>query len=335
MNIESDMTPLDKAQTMLIRYPRFEELHQSIRECLVMSHYAGEPHCMSLEGVTGAGKSTLINTYLAAFPRYETETGSQIPIFYVPTPSPVTVKGMAATMLAALGDPAAYQGALWTMNTRLIHFLKVCRVQLVILDDFQHLVDAQTNRVLREVSNWLKTLIKETRLPFLVTGIEGEVVPILETNSQLSRLFAARETLEPFAWDNQDPQTQQNFARFVHYAEQGLGLMLSAELPRMELLYRLYAATNGVVGNMMNLLRQSTYLAQQTGQTTLTLAILSQAFRKRLGQHVGKPDPFLTASDPLFTVPQPLATDPPDSTGQRRWRRWPQSPSVAEVLKTR
>lgn len=332
MNQQQEMTPFDKAQTMLIRYPRFEELYQSIQECLVLSRHAGEPHCMSLEGVTGAGKSTLIRAYLAAFPRYETETGSQIPIFYMPTPSPVTVKGMAASMLTAMGDPAAHRGALWSMNVRLIHFLKVCGVQLVILDDFQHLVDAQTNRVLREVSDWLKTLIKETNLPFLVTGIEGEVEPILESNSQLSRLFAARERLTPFGWNPEQLETQQTFARFVHYAEQGVGLAFSEELPRGEWLYRLHYATNGVVGNVMNLLRQSAYLAQQRGETTLTLKLLSASFQKRLAKHVNKADPF---ASPSFAAPPMATSDPPSSIGNRSRRRKPKSWAAADVLKTK
>lgn len=332
MNDENKMTLLDKAQSMLIRYPRFEELHQSIRECVAMSRRAGEPHCMSLEGVTGAGKSTLIKAYLQAFPRYETETGTQIPVFYISTPSPVTVKGMAATMLAAMGDPAAHRGALWSINARLIHFLKACGVEIVILDDFQHLVDAKTNRILREVSDWLKTVIKATNVPFLVTGLEGEIEPILQSNSQLSRLFAARERLEPFTWRSDDPAPQQNFARFVQYAEQGLGLAFSEELSRVEWLYRLHYATDGVVGNVMNLLRQSAYMMEQTGDMTLTLAILSHAFQKRLHKHVGKADPF---DRPLCAAQHTTVSDPPESVGRRSRRRKQKPTTAAEVLTTR
>lgn len=52
-----------------------------------------------LSGRTGAGKSTLVKDYAAAFGRIETEEGTEIPVFYMQTPSPVTVKGMAAAML--------------------------------------------------------------------------------------------------------------------------------------------------------------------------------------------------------------------------------------------
>ena len=51
-------TWLTQANTALIRYPRFKALHQDMRECQELSRLSNEPCCLSLEGVTGAGKST-------------------------------------------------------------------------------------------------------------------------------------------------------------------------------------------------------------------------------------------------------------------------------------
>ena len=157
---------LTQVSAALIRYPRFKALHTDIHECQELSRLTHEPQCMSLEGVTGAGKSTLVRDYVALFPRRNESDGTRIPIFYAETPSPVTVKGMAASMLAHLGDPAACHGALWAMNYRLIRLMLDCQVELVILDDFHHLIDKETNRVLEQVSDWLKVLIKETGIPF-------------------------------------------------------------------------------------------------------------------------------------------------------------------------
>jgi energy-coupling factor transporter ATP-binding protein EcfA2 len=330
-------TNLGQANTALIRYPRFNELHQEIRMCQEISRMAGEPQCMSLEGVTGAGKSTLVRLYAEAFPRSYTAEGVKIPIFYMETPSPVTVKGMAARMLTELGDPAAHSGPLWSMNDRLIHYIgQACQVQLVILDDFHHLIDQETNRILEKVSDWLKVLIKETNVPFLVVGMAGKVEPILKANDQLSRLFAAREQLAPFSWDGTDKKSLRDFAAFIKYGEKGLGLPLSEEIPRQELLYRLHYATDGVVGNVMNLLRFATFLAQRQGTTQLSLTILSQAFAKRLQKHMAKRlNPFAVAADQLFIPPQPAPpSDPPDSTPKRSRRLKANQPSVTDVLKT-
>lgn len=289
--------------TALIRYPRFKELHRDIRECQEMSQLSDEPQCMALEGATGTGKTTLIRDYMSLFPRIEEENGTRVPIFYVETPSPVTVKGMAGTMLAQLGDPAAGRGTLWSMNFRLIRLMIDCQVELTVIDDFHHLIDKETNRILEQVSDWLKVLIKETGVMFLVVGISGKVERILESNAQLSRLFAMRETLEPFRCDPADEASVKEFARFVEYAEKSIQITLPETLPRWELLYRLHYATDGVVGNLMNLLRYAALIARNH-KISIDLPVLAKAFDKRISKHLkGKTNPFHLSNGARLIVP--------------------------------
>ena len=337
MENQQSVEPAGPTKATLIRYPRFNALHADIQMCQELSTTSGEPQCMALEGRPGAGKTTLVTTYAAAFPRYETAEGTKVPVFYVETPSPVTVKGMAARMLEVLGDPAAHKGPLWAMNARLIYYLKeACEVQLVILDDFHHLIDRKTRLILETVSDWLKVLIKETQLPFLVVGIDDEVRAILKTNAQLARLFAACEKLPPFQWEPQTEAGVKEFAAFIKYAEQGLDRPLSDEISRYELLHRLHYATEGVIGHVMNLLRQADFLAKEQQLDTLTLSILSQVFNKRFGeQFPTKINPFEVATNQSFVPPvvsPPPA--PPNSTNRRSTRRRPRTPPVTQILKT-
>ena len=283
-------SPTPNTWSVLIRYPRFVELHRLLTQCQQLTQAVGEPQCMSLEGQAGVGKSTWVQDYLRRFPRRQTRAGLQVPVLSLMVPAPATIKSITAAMLAALGDPAAHKGTQWSMAQRLVKFLPACKVQLVVLDDFHHLIDRERNRVLESVADWLKVLIKQTGTPFLVVGMEGTVEQILRPNAQLSRLFAVRETLRPFAW----PQQQAEFAKFVGYVERSLARPLTAALPREDLLQRLYLATDGVVGNVLNLWRYALWHAED--HATLELADLAWAYQTRLARHVGRSaNPFLDA----------------------------------------
>jgi energy-coupling factor transporter ATP-binding protein EcfA2 len=277
----------------VIRHPRFQELHVRITDCLEDTAEYGEPECLCLMGATGVGKTTLVRSYAAVFPRQETVMGTRSPVLYLETPHPITVKGMTSALLDALGDPLAFKGTQPEMNARLQNFLADCGVRLVILDDFHHLVDKQTNRVLRDVSEWLKVLIKNSGIVYLVVGIEGDVERILDANKQLSRLFV-REYLSPFDWRPDDPDGITDFARLISYIQSLLNVKLTEAEPRPIMLYRIHLATGGVMSNILNLFRQARRVQQRQDQEgkPLSLAVMAEAYRQRLQPHVGLDNPF-------------------------------------------
>jgi len=325
---------LARAHRAFIRYPRLDALHREISRCQQLSRLANEPQCMALEGATGTGKTTLIRHYAAAFPRTETTSGSRIPVLYVETPSPIRPKWAAAAMLERLGDPAADRGTFDAMNARLVALLQACAVELVILDDFHHVIDREKDQILALVADWLKVLIKNSGVPFLVVGIDGKVERILRANDQLSRLFASRETLAPFTWDTADAGSVAQFGRFVLLAEQAIGLPLTPGLARVALLGLLYAATGGVVANVMNLLRYAQVLALERGDASIELPDLWLAFEKRLAKHLaprrnpfpvpqadqGAPAARAGTSDPAAAQDAP---DPAEAVSRRSHRRGP------------
>jgi energy-coupling factor transporter ATP-binding protein EcfA2 len=285
------------ASGRIIQHPRFQELHARITECLEATADDGEPQCLCLIGETGVGKTTLVRSYAAAFPRYETRLGTRTPILYLETPHPITVKGMTSALLHALGDPRAFKGTQAEMNARLQSYLADCGTRLVILDDFHHLIDKQTNRILRDVSEWLKVLIKNTGIVYLVVGIEGEVERILTANLQLSRLFV-RERLRPFPWQPGNPETISDFARLISYVQTTLSVSLAETESLPVLLFRIHQATAGVMSHIMNLFRQANRIQRRQGDVKkpLTLDILAAAYAERLQAHVGRNNPFAQAT---------------------------------------
>jgi hypothetical protein len=281
-------------------------LHNLIKEKQAVSKITGEPQCIALMGLPGTGKSTILQTYTKAIGGNRDDTDKPLKVLYFETPSPATIKGVSSKILFALGDPLYEKGATWALNLRICRFLKARQVELVIMDDFHHLFESETPRALQQTSDWLKVLIKDSQVPFLVAGLEDKVMMILKENPQLSRLMASRETLHPLTLDPQHPDTLKEFSHFVQYVErEALGMPLSEELTRTEMLYRLHYATDGVVGNLMNLLREAMYVALKRKESQITLAILALCYDQRLKWHLrNRPNPFLLPpSEPLPPKP--------------------------------
>lgn len=322
---------------IMVRYPQFKRLLSLMDECRRESKYAAEPQCMCIEGETGAGKSTLAESLEKMYPRFDDEDRTVIPILYLLTPSPATVGAMLDALLDALGEPGGRRGTLPAKERRVKILLKQCRVEMVIFDDFQHLVDSETEYVLNHVSEWLKALIKLTKTPFVVMGMPGKVSQVINANKQLSRLFAAREEIKGFGWDEHDAAKQMEFARFVAYVESLSKFRLCPEMERIELLGRIHYATDGTVGNIMNLIRRAILLAHGDSTKDVGLHHFDLAFERRMRQHMkGKSNPFPVLIGARFAPPSnpERTSDSSDAVGSRGKGRKPRNPGISEVLST-
>lgn len=189
-------------------------------------------------------------------------------------------------------------------TSRLANLILDCETEMVTFDDFHNLINHDTDRVVGSASNWLKYLIKWTKKPFLVIGIEGRVRRILDSNPELSRLFAVRETLRPFAWDSADDIEE--FSIFVFCAEDIIGMKISPELDRLNMLYKMHYGTRGVAANVMNLLRSASRKALARGSHSIEAEDLAGAFDRVLREHVQRPiNPFV-AIDELLPEEKPI-----------------------------
>lgn len=154
-------------------------------------------------GETGAGKTTVVQTWLAQRGEKEREEGDRlsIPVLSVLMPSHARKKGAAAAFLGALHDPNPSRGTEWNMLVRLYRLMQVCQVRLIVVDKFQHIIDRETQRVLHDVADFLKDIINQTRVPMILVGKKGEAEAILRSNPQLDRRVGSPYVLGPFEWD--------------------------------------------------------------------------------------------------------------------------------------
>ncbi|MDT7806723.1 MAG: hypothetical protein QOJ70_536 [Acidobacteriota bacterium] len=276
---------LNMVERIYIAYPRSEGILAKIKHCHSYSSMSAEPECMLIIGDTGAGKTTLYRRYEQQHPRVETKERSIIPVLSSTIPVPATPKSLATKLLVKMGDPLAQSGTLLSQTLRLYVLLKRCEVRLIILDEFQHFIDRDSNKVLQTISDWLKELLNETRIPVVLIGMP-KCEQILAANRQLKRRFAIHETLEPFRWKHDDPQIEKtlrdDFRKFLSMLDKQLPLKERSHLADIEIAYRIYCATQGRVASIVNLIRRAVLITLSDGEELISMERLSRAYKERL-----------------------------------------------------
>jgi hypothetical protein len=279
-------------ETIRIWYPRMRLIYDAIAHIHDFNKLSAEPQCLMVVGPTGAGKSTLLRSYTATYPREPRLEVDRLPVLEVTVPARATIRNFATRLLLAVGDPLADKGTIGAMENRLLRFMKQCEVELLVLDDLQHFVDRDSERVLHDISNWLKNLVKETHTACVIAGLpEAELV--LNANPQLGRLFGDPHVLHPFTWDANRPETVAEFRLFLQTLEGMLPLPDRLPLTSVDVAWRCYVASEGCMAYLMNLIRRATQRALVLERPALDLTLLAEAFDHRLaGQRRGVPNPF-------------------------------------------
>ncbi|MCX9026146.1 MAG: TniB family NTP-binding protein [Candidatus Methanoperedens sp.] len=275
----------NKVSRILIKYPRFNETVKKIEYCHKTTQSSSESENLFIGGFTGVGKSTVCKEYVKQYPRYDDGDVTKIPVLMIRIPSPATEKGLVTKLLHEMGDPLAEKGSKSVLTLRLMRYIEKCEVKLIILDEFQHFIDRDSQKVLRTVTDWLKVLIEDTGVAVVLLGLDGgghvnNSGIIFDANPQLSRRFAHRHVLEPFKFSS-DKEIDE-FEKFLYMFDTHLPLEQISNLSEDETAFRFYYATDGVVGYVTKLLKFGTSMALESKEKHLTNDILAKAF----DQHV-------------------------------------------------
>lgn len=316
-----------------VKFPQLKRIAEEIERCREQVKLGGDAEGLLITGDRGAGKTTLCQRYEREFPSRVIEEGRIVPVLSATVPVPATPKSLATELLDVLGDPAAEKGTLVSRTNRLKRALKMRRVELIILDEFQHFQDRDSKKVLRTISDWLKLLIDKTSIPVVLVGMPySDTILDAKGNEQLQRRFATRLTLEPFGY--QDAAEQKGFRRFLKEIDDALPLINSSDLATPEITFRIYTATDGVIANVMKLIRYATVLALDLAKTELSLDLLEIAYEKRLGgNHPERENPFATdLGHQKLPRARRVPPPPPQEATNNRSKAKPRALRASDVL---
>ena len=273
-------------------YPRMKAIYADIERAFEMNSLTPDPECIALLGRFRTGKTTIVNSFCKQHPRCLQIETTSVPVLKAVVPAKATMSNMLTALLDGLGDPLAGRGSIGTKFHRLQQFIIDCGVRMIILDEASHFVDRDSERVLHDVSNTLKNLVKSHNVACILVGLPY-TEEVLRVNEQFGSLFGDPRSLEPFQWDETQPDTISEYRMFLRQVEQQLPLPKRTFLASREIAWRCFVASYGKVGYIMRLLRRAAENAVRDELPSLSLPLLHSAFEVTLaGNRRGIANPF-------------------------------------------
>lgn len=279
-NLASQYANLDKDNRILwltnLYFLLTPTLHALIEKLDTIRRYRsiGQQRCFLVGGVSGAGKSSLLNWYAVNYLPVVQARRNYVPVIKIDAPvSNRSPKPLFQRMILACGA-ATLRGDEEHYLQLLELYFQQCGVELLIVDEVEHITQPGLRRRLLELSNLTGVpIVCASCNPIGWTAgdaeIQGRWNDYFEltqfTGPRLDAFLTMLDLLLPFEQDAhlglreiKDEENKKTMDGPAHYIEQW---------------------TDGILREIMVLVMDACFKAISTGQPRLTLDILNQSWR--------------------------------------------------------
>ncbi len=290
MNLDY-MDELRRFDEQYLPFPTFMTAKEAIDSNLLLYRQTGLAKHMLVLGEAGTGKSTLCQMIETQNPRRTLRDRDKIDVLVISVPPSANVGGVANAMLDALGDPWIGKGTIASKTDRIVTLCRACGVELVLVDEAQHLQDRGDNRTHYMVGDWFKSVIDRVGVPTVLLGLP-RLENLLKTNEQLRRRFSRRVRLA--FGQNEGSSIEAECLQLFYSLSSLLSVpVVSDPYGHQEMGTRLYYACDGRVAYIKKLLFGALTTALMQADEGIDVRHLERAFTTDIWPDgVGKLNPF-------------------------------------------
>lgn len=268
---------LDALNDMHLMHRTFSYALSRIEERRVRSAYEDKPKSLMILGPTGGGKTTLAETVMMQHKHRQIRTDGILkrPIVYCCVPSPASAKSLGQVLLQTLIPGLRATGTATELRESIVKNVQTMGVELIILDEVQHLSEAKGDSTIRKAADWLKLLSDASKIPMLLLGIETSR-NLLTYNEQLRRRVPEVIELSPYTPGYDDDV--EAFREVLVNIDEKLPFDKRSNLADPQIAKGLMKVSDGMIGLLVEFVREAAIIAISLEHNKILKSDLHEAF---------------------------------------------------------
>lgn len=277
--MELSQVAVDKLKSFTICYvetPLLRSIQEDFDRLRYNKQFGGESLCMLLTGDTGTGKSSLIRHYSSKHPDQIALGFIHKPLLISRIPSKPTLESTILQLLKDLGQFGSHyrhhRSSAESLTDALIKCLQQCKTELIIVDEFQELIENKTREKRNQIANRLKYISETAKIPIVLVGMPW-AAKIAEEPQWASRLMVRRTI--PFFKLSEDAES---FIRLVMGLAKRMPFATQPKLDAKHTIFALFASCYGSFRSLKHLLDESVKQALAAHSETLLHEHIAIAF---------------------------------------------------------
>ncbi len=277
---EEQSVKLKSFLNCFVEYPLLTEIMGDFDRLRQNRLLGGDQQCMLLTGDTGCGKSHLIRYYQSREQYAPNDKFDSSPILVSRIPSKLTLEETVLQLLKDLGQFGTTTRGRSRITTdsslthSLVDLLRKKQVELIIINEFQELIEYKSAERRQAIANRLKYISEEAGVPIVLVGMPWAEM-IAEEPQWSSRLVTRRSI--PYFKLSEDPI---HFVQFLKGLAKKMPFDRPPKLEDKKTSISLFAASRGELRALRHLINDAVKDAVLEDEQEFDVQRLCHSFAK-------------------------------------------------------